>query len=236
MDPLTIGLLTGGSSLIGSLFSSNTSAQNTQANIGMQQQTNQMNVEEAQKNRDFQQQMSSTAYQRSAQDMQKAGLNPAMMFGSGGAASTPSGSMPSLTAPKSDLRSPWSDLGGAVSKGLDAAVTAKTMERMTEEIAKIRTEAARTEAETVTEKARPELVRRETQNVAQDVTAKRLDRARQEWDAIKYLDLSGVPESARKTGNIASWGAGKAADVVAPLLSSALGARALSHTFRERWP
>lgn len=46
---------------------------------------------EAQLVRDWQEQMSNTAYQRAVADMKKAGLNPALMFGSGSAASTPSG-------------------------------------------------------------------------------------------------------------------------------------------------
>lgn len=52
---------------------------------------NQFNASEAQKSRDWQEYMSSTAYQRSREDMLKAGLNPALMFGSGQPSSTPSG-------------------------------------------------------------------------------------------------------------------------------------------------
>ena len=77
----TVGgpLVAGGLSLLGGLFQ----GQGQQDSIKAQE--------------DYQTQMSNTAYQRGVADMKKAGLNPALMYGSGGPASTPSGA--SMTPP-----------------------------------------------------------------------------------------------------------------------------------------
>lgn len=56
------------------------------------------NASEAHKNRAFQARMSNTAYQRAADDMEKAGLNRVLALGS--PASTPSGASASIQAPK----------------------------------------------------------------------------------------------------------------------------------------
>lgn len=56
----------------------------------------QYNSAEALANRQFQEHMSSTAYQRAVEDMRKAGLNPILAFAQGGA-STPGGSGATIT-------------------------------------------------------------------------------------------------------------------------------------------
>lgn len=62
-------------------------------------ETNQSQMALAQKQMDFQERMSNTAYERAMNDMRKSGLNPMLAFDKGGA-STPSGAMATLTAPR----------------------------------------------------------------------------------------------------------------------------------------
>lgn len=97
MDPVTAGLM-GGSI-----------ASNVYGNIA----TNSANKHESRTNRDFQERMSSTAYQRAKIDMEAAGLNPALMFGSGSAASTPSGD-------KATMENPGPGITAGINTGLQA--------------------------------------------------------------------------------------------------------------------
>ena len=63
---------------------------------------NQFTAEEAAKQRDWEEYMSSTAYQRQVKDMQAAGINPAMAMGGSGA-STPSGVAATSVSPQSGV-------------------------------------------------------------------------------------------------------------------------------------
>lgn len=245
MWPMLGSLFTGGASLLGSLFSSNTSNENNQANIQMQQQTNAMNVAENQKNRDFQESMSSTAYQRASQDMQTAGLNPMMMFGSGSAASSPSGGVPNLQAPKREQTSPLANLGDAASKAVSSAVAFKTMDKMSDEMANLEAENYRIRETTknIAQSTKTETERTRGTRLSADETGERRDERkrdipRQEWEAIRHLDYSGIPDAARKAGNIGAWGGGKVSDTISPLLNGAMSVKRLlpqrSSTQRSR--
>lgn len=228
MDPLSMGLITGGANLVGSIFSANTSANNMDKQQQMQLQSQQFNAEQAQINRDYQTQMSNTAYQRASQDMQKAGLNPMMMFGSGGAASSPSGSAASTgTTSLPGRTSPMAGLGDAVSKAVSSAISLKTFDKMTEEIANLQSQGAKIAAETATEKERPQLLRESTLE-----TANRAQRLGNLMPVARLAgksaeDIEALPDWLRQSLNIGGYAGGKIGDTLAPILSSATGFRRL---------
>lgn len=88
-----------GGSLIGGLFSS-----------GGQSSANAANAELAQRQMDFQERMSSTAYQRATADMKAAGINPMLAFQQGGA-SSPQGAMATMQ-----------NTGAGIGSGIENAV------------------------------------------------------------------------------------------------------------------
>lgn len=96
---------------------------------------NKQNRKEAQRNRLFQERMSSTAFQRGKQDLTKAGLNPALMYGQGGRqASSPSG------AAAMGQKSITEGMSGGVSSAMQ-------LKRLTAELRLLEAQTRKTEGE-----------------------------------------------------------------------------------------
>lgn len=114
---------------------------------GQEQAVMQFNADEAQKNRDFQERMSSTTYQRTVQDMKLAGLNPALLLTGASGVSTPSGSTASA--------SPAS--GGSLSDILSLIMLPLQMQQLQANIDNINANTRNTNARTMTEEQEAQL-------------------------------------------------------------------------------
>ncbi|QCS36702.1 minor capsid protein [Capybara microvirus Cap3_SP_645] len=110
-------VISGGLGFLGQMDTNATSQSNAQA-------ANAFNAQQAQMNRDYQTEMSNTAYQRQVQDMEKAGLNPMLAYIKGGGASSPSGSVATATVPNY-----VSPIQGAANYRLTSAQAAQTEEQ-----------------------------------------------------------------------------------------------------------
>jgi hypothetical protein len=95
-----LGAIIGGiGSLASGLFGMAGQSKANKANIRMARETNQFNRDMAREQMAFQERMSNSAYQRSMEDMRKAGLNPILAYKQGGAG-TPGGASASGVMPQ----------------------------------------------------------------------------------------------------------------------------------------
>lgn len=101
-----------------------------------QEHTNEANAEQAALNRQFQERMSSTSYQRATADMQSAGLNPMLAYQQGGA-SSPGGSTAVM----------GNKLGAGLSSAMEFARTKAEIKRTFAETDRTHAEAERIRAD-----------------------------------------------------------------------------------------
>lgn len=195
-----------------------------------QQETNKMQAQMQQQQQQFQERMSNTAYQRASTDMQAAGLNPMMMFGSGGAASTPQGTGATPLV-KSGLDA------DAVQKAVGTATQAMVADA---QVKNINAETDQKRAQTVTELVRPGLLGAQTVTERQRPglidahTAESRTRERHTMEGIPIVRNAALTakneermnSTARMLLDQWSFGGKKASNVLSPItdvLSSARG-------------
>nr|AVQ10276.1 capsid protein VP2-related protein [Gokushovirinae environmental samples] len=182
VDDLLMGGLSGIGGLVNNLFAGD-----------RQEDAQAFNAQQAQINRDFEERMSSTAYQRSMADMEKAGLNPILAYQKGGA-SSPSGSMASTTA------APVHDV---ISTGINTALAHQKAQQENENMKSINEnimkdtrlkiiQGNKADAETLTELNRPENVSAGTAKLKQEVEKGMADAVKSKLDAAYYANSAGA--------------------------------------------
>lgn len=136
IDDMAIAAL--GSAAIGGLASWWGQDDANKANRDIARETNMFSAQQAQMNRDFQERMSNTQWQRGVADMKAAGINPMLLASKGiGGASSPSGS--SATGQSIPMQSKTQ---AAVNSAMQASMIAANLENIRSQTAKSQSDAA----------------------------------------------------------------------------------------------
>lgn len=155
-------------------------------NAAAQGATNATNVGIADKNTQFQERMSNTAYQRGTEDMKKAGINPMLAFSKGGA-SAPTGTTATVESP---------DYGKIASSLGNSATSYQNVKKdLTQKDADI----AKTQAEALSEVARAESIKASTTATGASTEKTRTDTIRGKYE------LPAVKEEAQVRKARAGW-------------------------------
>jgi hypothetical protein len=131
----------------------------------------------------------------------------------------------------SALKSPWGDMGEAVQKAVSTAVAAKTYDKMTDEIANIRAETAKKQAERETELRRPEQVDSSTQLNIQQATKILEEMPQFRLAGITASDILVLPPGLRRIAVQAAYLSNKGQDVtdlIGSIVSTATGIKRLT--------
>lgn len=156
--------------------------------------TNNAQIQLAREQTQFQERMSSTAYQRAMADMKTAGLNPMLAYEQGGA-SVPTGAMAQLNAPRTgDIGKGLNDKGKEVASAMMGSVGTKNTESQTN-LNTVNAEKSEAEAEKATASAKES--RANTENVNQETERAKYD-TRTAKNRAKESDLDLDIAKARK--------------------------------------
>ena len=224
IDDMLIGAAIGG---LGSLFTNTTNKQNVEdtnrqnaANVAATNAVNKeiaenatkANMEEAQRSRDYQERLSNSAYQRTMQDMARAGLNPILAYQKGGA-STPSGAQGSALT--TQMQAAKAEPFRATNIASEAVTTALSMQRAAQENVNMKHTADNIQANTAKTISEENMNKVKLQILGEELSPAQLKKVIAEQDKSVYQSSAG--SAARKAGTLAT----EAERTVAPILNSA---------------
>lgn len=129
-----------GGSLAGALINREGQSAANRSNEDIAKRATHTNIEEAKKNREWQEMMSNSAHQRQVKDLEAAGLNP-ILAAQGGASSGGGATASAETATVDNIES------GAFSSAMDAANLTLAVKKQKEEIGLIKAQKKKTNVE-----------------------------------------------------------------------------------------
>nr|QJB19009.1 MAG: DNA pilot protein [Microvirus sp.] len=221
MIPLIAAGIGGLASLAGSLINSGDQSKANEANTNAAKVSGEFAQNSAREQMAFQERLSNTAYQRSMDDMRKAGLNPMLAFSQGGA-SSPQGASAQMPTPKLESLRTGDSIKESASSALQGMRLSKELEQSDANIAlsTASKDAASAKAmldmttakNVATDNEIKELERLRLKALLPNVSKKsRLESKQMDWDDFKQ-NYNNVNEMLRTGLGTAS----SAVDVVAP--------------------